>query len=146
MIVVPQRAQRLIDIAIGADVVRVESGQNIRILLIVEVADLEEIARETIAFRRSVPIVEMGTDRRHPKSAVLGRRWEPVVVPHQNWLVVVVDVSWAGAGRVNAVVEGPHCLHSQVGRLADVYGMLRHVVKRSPLNESTEQLMVPGAG
>src|SRR4029077_4819488 len=47
MVVIPQGAERFINVAVGL-VGRVKSSQHVGILLIVEVPDLEEIAREAV--------------------------------------------------------------------------------------------------
>ena len=49
VVVVPQRAERLIDIAC-ARVGRENAGQDIRVVMIGPVPNLEKIAREAVAF------------------------------------------------------------------------------------------------
>ena len=144
MVVVPQRCQRLIDIAVGL-VVGAESGQHVGILLIVKVADLEEIAWEAVAFRRRVPIVKVSSYRRDSEAAVLGHRWKRIVVPHQDGRAVVIDVGGAGARRVSPIVECPDCLERQIRRLFDAYRVLPHFIEGGTLNESIEHLVVTGS-
>src|ERR1700741_1345236 len=49
MIVVPERAHRLVDVAVGW-VTRGKTGEDIRIMLVVPLVLTEEVAREAIAF------------------------------------------------------------------------------------------------
>ena len=70
VVVVPQGAHRLIDVAVRL-VVRVESGQHVGIVLIAEVPGGVEVAGVAVAFRRRVPVVKMGGHRRKSKTGII---------------------------------------------------------------------------
>jgi hypothetical protein len=59
---------------------------TLRVVLVVEMAALEEVAGEAVAFRRRVPVVQVGADRGQPEAAVVGL--QVVEVAHQNRLAV----------------------------------------------------------
>src|SRR5438445_10312787 len=63
VVVVPERAHRLVDVARGRERLGREAGQDVWIVLVVEVADLEAIDGVAVALRRRVPVVQVGRNR-----------------------------------------------------------------------------------
>src|SRR5712691_6013975 len=116
VIVIPQCAQSFVDVA-SRCVVRVESCQHIRIVLIAEVPNAVEVAGVAVAFRRGMPIVKMRGNRGNSKAAVLVCRWKPIDVACELGNAVVGLIRWARTGNVGAVAEGPDGLARKVGRL-----------------------------
>ncbi len=116
VIVIPQGAQGFIDVAVGC-VVRVESRQHIRIVLIAEVPNAVEVARVAVAFRRGMAIVKVGGNRGNSKAAVHVGRGESIDVACELGYAVVGLIRWARTGNVGAVAEGPDGLARKVGRL-----------------------------
>src|SRR5258708_1061178 len=58
VVVVPERAQGFIDVAIGP-AVGVESGQNVGIVLVAELPYFIKVTRGAVAFRRTVSIMQL---------------------------------------------------------------------------------------
>ena len=116
VVVIPERAQRFVDVASGC-VVRVEPGQDFRIVLIAEVSSRVEIAGVAVTFRRRVPVVQVGGHGRKSKAGIvyLVHRGQAVDVARHLGHAVVGLVGRAGAAdRVNMVTEAPDGLRWQV--------------------------------
>src|SRR5438552_8043293 len=122
VVVVPERAHRLVDVAAGGRVdawrglvVREDSGQDVRVVLVVEVSALEEVARVAIALRRRVTVVQVSADRRQPEAAILILRRQLVEVADQDRLSVMGHVDGSryigrlvfGRGADREAPEGP---------------------------------------
>src|SRR5262245_58765083 len=114
MIVVPERAQRFINIA-GSGMGRENSSQHIGIMLVIELADFKKVARKAVAFRGGVSVVQVRSNRGYAKAiiVILG---QGVEVAHQNWLAVFGYISWPG----HHSVEAPQGLRGQIRRDREV--------------------------
>jgi hypothetical protein len=107
MIVIPERAQRFSDVAARSRK-RVEARQYVGITLVVEQAGVEKVAREPIAFGRSVAIVKMGGGLRDAKTYVIGR--QVVESSYEQRLAVTCVKSWSGKDSI----ETPYRVHGQI--------------------------------
>ena len=123
VVVIPESALRLIDVAIGL-VTGAEAGQRVGIVLVVILAGGEVVARETVAFRWSMPAVQVGGNRVDAESAVV--RWQIVDVAHQRRNSVHGNESRAGTHAV----ESPNGLQRQLVRHAGLGLPLDHLVNR----------------
>src|SRR5438094_8807935 len=105
VVVIPKRAQRFIDVAVGL-MVRGEPCQHIRVVLIIEMAYLKEVAGEAIAFRWSMAVVQVSRNRRQSKAAVIDRK--AVDIADEDWHTVVADIGGTGtiASKPNMVWTG----------------------------------------
>src|SRR5262249_7928369 len=129
-VVVPERAHRFIDVPTLGLEIRENSGQHVGIVLIIEMAYLEEIAREAVAFRRRVSVMQMRGDGGKSKTTVPVHGGQRIVVPHQDRYPIVIDIGGAGAGDVTVgVIEAPYGLNGKIRRLADLYHVLNDVVQ-----------------
>ena len=72
VVVIEERAERFIDVA-GAGMGGENSGEHVRIVLVVEMSSFEEVAREAIALRRRVPVVQVGGDGWQAKPGLIVR-------------------------------------------------------------------------
>ena len=99
MIVIPERAQCLIDVAASARE-SIEARQNVRIPMVVEETGIEEVARESITLRRSVTIVKVGRGLRDPEPYMTRRQ---VVEPSdENWLAITSVKSRSRKGPIES--------------------------------------------
>src|SRR5207237_598863 len=94
---------------------RQQSGRRVEHLVVqqhryVEVADLEEVARESVALRGRVTVVQMRRDRRFAEAAVIGR--QIVDRAHEYRLAIFRDEGRAG----QTAVESPNRLQRQILR------------------------------
>src|ERR1043165_9929495 len=123
MIVVPQRAQRFINVTVWL-VGRVESGQHVGIMLIAEVPDLVKVAGVAVTLRRR----------------------KPIVIAHEDGRAIMGHVGRAGATDVMTVIERPDGLRGEAGitRLPHCYRLLGDFVKLLRW-ELVESLVVGGA-
>lgn len=70
VVVIPQCAQRFVDVAVGF-VVRVESGRDFRIILIARMPSRVEVTGVAVTFRRRVPVVKVGGRGRKSKAGIV---------------------------------------------------------------------------
>src|SRR6202046_1184423 len=128
MVVIPQRAQRFVDVA-GGRVGGGKTRQNVWIVLIAEIANSVKIARIAITLRWVVRVVKMGGHRRHSEAANFGQRRQRVYVARHLRDPIVRLVSRAGTYRpARALGKTPDRLFRQVGRLRSLEGPLVHLV------------------
>src|SRR5260370_21954530 len=73
MVVIPECAECLIDVS-GAGVGGKNARQNVGIVLIIELARLEEVAGKAVTFRRGVAVVQASGCRRRSKAVVVIQR------------------------------------------------------------------------
>src|SRR5262245_30357840 len=88
VVVVPKGTQVFSLISVGW-IRAVETRKKTGIVLIVVLPSLEEIAGETITFRRCMRVVQVGRYRWKPEAPVLANRRQVVEVSHQERMPVV---------------------------------------------------------
>jgi hypothetical protein len=109
VIVIPERAQRLVDVAVG-QMGGIEAGEHVRIILIVILAAREEVLGEAVALGRVVGVVQVGGHGREPEARVVPG--ERVDVADQDGSPVVGHV---GGARADAVEAPDRLLRQLIG-------------------------------
>src|SRR5713226_9546460 len=105
--------------------VRVESRQHIRIVLVAEVSNAVEVAGVAVTLGRGMPVVKVRGHRGNSEAAVLVRRRKAIDVPRELGNAVGGLIGWARTGNVCTVVEGPDGLIRKIRRLHDGNRLLR---------------------
>ena len=109
VVVVPERAHRLVDVAGRREGLDGESGQRVRVVLVVEEPRIEEVRGEAVALGRRMAVVEMCRDLRDAEAHVIRRQL--VVHAHEDRLTVRGMVGRSGDDAVVA----PDGVHRQLG-------------------------------
>ncbi len=92
-------------------------------MLIVELVLRKIVARETVALRRCVVVVQVGGDRVDPETAIIRR--QVVNVPDQDRLAVRLVI---GGARTNAV-KPPNGLQGELRRHIRRAGLLGNLIE-----------------
>src|SRR5262249_6779282 len=101
-------------VPIGSEPRVSEPGEHVGIVLVPEEPRIEEVARESVAFRRSVAIVKVSGSLRYTKSPVICRKI--IMHANQNWLPIFRVVCRTGdRGGAAAVRKTPSPLGRRVG-------------------------------
>src|SRR2546425_9874808 len=110
MVVIPKRAQRLVNVS-SAWVSGKNARQHIGVVLVIELADLEEVAGDAVAFRWRVAVVQVRGCGGQPKSIIVALR-QIIEISYQNRLDVL-----RGIGRSrNQTIKAPQGLPGKIGR------------------------------
>ena len=108
MVVIPERAHRLVDVTALGYVCGIHSGEDVRVVLIVELAAIPEVAREAVAFGGRMAIVQVCGHLIFSEATVVGR--QIVMIANQDGLSIFRNIKRTR----NLTVEAPHRLQGQV--------------------------------
>src|SRR5690349_8083549 len=93
VVVIPERAHRFVDVAVGW-MARRESSQGIGIVLVVPFVLTEEVTGEPVTFRWCMAIVQVSGDRLYAEPSVV--IWQVVEVSDEDRFAVASHISLTG--------------------------------------------------
>src|ERR1041384_1782290 len=104
VVVIPERTHRLVDLAALWYVCGIHAGEDVRVVLIVKLATIPEVAGEAIALRWRVAVVQVRCNLIFSKATIISR--QIVMIANQDRFAISRDIKWTR----NHSVEAPHRL------------------------------------